>query len=129
MNERCAAELELLRQLWPALEFLGEGLWVRIPAYSVPCDQWDAEVVEVAFQIPAGLPGQAPYAFYVRPMLALKSGATVNNYTRDATTGFGSGWGLFSWQLEPWTPTDDIASGTNMVNFALSFAERLREGA
>ena len=129
MNERCRKELELLRQLWPELEFLEDGLWVRIPVYEVPGDLWNEKTIEVAFQIPSGLPGQQPYAFHVRPMITLKSGGAVSNFTSNTTTGFGSGWATFSWQLDPWSPTDDIVTGTNMVNFVLSFADRLREGA
>ena len=34
----------------------------------------------------------------------------------------------FSWSpLEPWQPKADIRAGANMLNFARSFADRLKE--
>jgi hypothetical protein len=129
MNTRIGQELEMLKGCWPELEYREEGHWVRIPRYLVPGDIWKVTEIEVSFQIPENLPGQAPYAFYVRPDMVLRDGRGPKDYTNPANAQpFGEGWGKFSWQLEPWLPTADPARGSNMVNFVQSFANRLREG-
>jgi len=129
MNERCAAELDLLRRRWPSLSVVEDGLWVMIPSYPVPPGSWDRETIDVAFQIPAGLPAERPYGFYVRLPFGLQSGADVGNYTAPAATPFDGEWGKFSCELDPWQPAEPITAGTNMVNFVLAFANRLREGS
>jgi hypothetical protein len=126
MNERQAQELGLLRTRYLDLEFLEDGLWVRIVRYPVPGDLWAMGEVQVVCQIPDSV-AQAPYGFYVPRTLALKSGATIQSYT-DGTTPFEGEWGKFSWQIT-WQPAADIHSGTNMLDFVTSFAARFREGA
>ncbi len=131
MEERVAAEVALLKSAFPKLE-IGDDLWCRFPEYKVPPGIWNVDVVELAFQIPPQLPGTAPYAFWVRPPLALASGGAISNYTPNVAIPLGAGWGQFSWVLEPWAPAPDIAditTGTNMVNFVESFAARLREAS
>lgn len=131
--ERLEQELALLGSAYPDLEYrVVDGVhWVRIPAYTVPsgwAHQGNAVAeAEIAFQIPTQA-GQAPYAFYVRPPLTLAAGGTPSNYTATATTPWGSDFAQFSWSPnEPWVPKADIRTGANMLNFARSFAERLRE--
>jgi hypothetical protein len=126
--ERIAAELGLLRRAYPDLEYRAEGHWVRIPSYPLPDIIWDGSDTEVCFQIPENIPAQGPYGFYVRPGLALQGGTPIDNYTYPAPTGFGNDWGKFSWQLLVWTPKEEVVAGTNMVNFARSIGDRLREG-
>jgi Prokaryotic E2 family E len=126
--ERLEHELELLRTVYPDLEYRSvEGEhWVRIPAYRVP-EGWSNREVEVAFQIP-GQAGQAPYALYVRPALRLAGGGSPSNYTPTATTPWGDDFAQFSWSpVGPWLPKTDIRAGANMLNFARSFADRLKE--
>jgi hypothetical protein len=129
MTDRVEEELALLRSAYPDLEHLQDGdvHWVRIPSYAVP-EGWSEEEVEVAVQIPAS-PGQAPYAFRVRPGLQLVGSGQVNNYTYPVTTPWGDDWGQFSWSPVEWVPKMDIRAGANMLNFVRSFADRLREGA
>lgn len=130
MSERIAQELEMLRSLWPDLEYEDGGHWVRIPKYPVSTKIWNAGEVEVCFQIPADLPGTAPYAFHVRPGLLLRpNDAAPTNYTFPGSPHFGDGWGTFSWRLEPWSPAAEPAAGSNMVNFVRSFADRLRDAS
>ncbi len=131
--ERLEQELGLLRTAYPDFEYrpVDGGHWVRIPSYPVSEGWWYGEVAvtqaEIAFQIPAQA-GQAPYAFYVRPAFALAGGAAPSNYTGAATTPWGSDFAQFSWSpLEPWQPKADIRAGANMLNFARSFADRLKE--
>jgi hypothetical protein len=131
--ERLEQELALLRSGYPDLEYraVDGAHWVRIPAYTVPSG-WErdgvaVESAEIVFQIPAQ-PGQAPYAFYVRPAITLAGGAAPSNYTATATTPWGSDFAQFSWApLEQWVPKADIRAGANMLNFARSFGERLKE--
>jgi hypothetical protein len=130
MSERTEKELTMLRECWTDLDYREDGLWVRIPAYPVPDGLWDVPEIEVCFQIPEQLPGQAPYGFYARPELRLRTGnAQPQNYEFPVGTPFGEGWGKFSWQVEPWRQTADPLAGSNMVNFVRSFADRLRQGA
>jgi Prokaryotic E2 family E len=129
MSARIETEVSLLRSVYPDLEYQPEGYWVRIPVYRLPDGIWSRTEVEVSFQIPAGIPGEAPYGFYVRPQLALASGTAPNNYTYGTPTPFGSDWGKFSWALEPWAPHAEVTSGSNMLNFARSFYGRFTEGA
>ena len=64
----------------------------------------------------------------MRPAFALADGAAASNYTGAATTPWGSDFAQFSWSpLEPWQPKADIRAGANMLNFARSFADRLKE--
>jgi hypothetical protein len=63
MNDRAAEELALLRRRWADLVHEPSSGWVMIKEYPLPAG-WTTRQVDVAFQIPALLPGQAPYAFY-----------------------------------------------------------------
>ena len=127
---RIEQELRLLTTWFgDDLEYVSDGNWVRLSEYRIPSDLWVPDVVEVCFQLPPGLPGQAPYAFHVRPEVSLRSGASINNYTYPAATVFGDGWGTFSWQLAEWQPGADPCRGSNMLDFARSIADRFREGA
>jgi hypothetical protein len=130
--ERLAQEIALLENAYPGLEHRieGEAHWVRIPGYPVP-KGWvhegaTVESVEIAFKIPEQM-GAAPYAFLVRPSLALATGGEVGNYTQIATCPWGADFGQFSWQPLEWVPHVDIETGANMLTFARSFAERLGE--
>jgi hypothetical protein len=131
--DRVDQELALLRSAYPNLEYraIDGAHWVRIPAYPVPSGWVDQHGpiahVEIAFQIPVQL-GQAPYAFSVRPPLTLPNGVTPTNYTANATTPWGDDFALFSWSPnEPWVPKANVRAGANMLNFARSFADRLKE--
>lgn len=131
MNERIRQELDMVRVCYPDLEFIEDGRWVRIPRYRLPTNVWSLEGdVEVCFQVPEQLPGQAPYGFYARPELCLVAGGgRPNNYEYPASTPFGGEWGKFSWSPEVWQPAAEPAAGSNLLNFVRSFSDRLREGA
>jgi Prokaryotic E2 family E len=127
-EQRLAEELELLRTAYPELEYrdVGGAHWARIPAYPVP-DGWSARSVEIVFQIPVQ-PGQAPYAFCVRPALQLATGNAPSNYTPTASAPWGGDFAQFSWSpVQQWIPKTDIRQGANMLNFARSFADRLND--
>jgi hypothetical protein len=130
--DRMTAELDLLRRYYPTAEWhpSGAGGWIRIPGYKFP-PTWSRDMDTICFEVPAGYPGQAPYAFYVTSGLRLKAtGAVPQAYQEGASTPFGGSWGKFSWSHDnTWKPSADVSSGSNLANFVLSFADRLKEGA
>jgi hypothetical protein len=129
MSTRIDEELALLRNRFPDMTYLGEGLWCRIPGYVIPGGLWVQTAVDVAFRIPTALPGQDPYAFWVEGGLTpRKPGVAISNYTYPVTTGFGAGWGQFSWAPDGWSPGPTAAAGDNMVTWVGTFAHRLLEG-
>ncbi|HXG06097.1 MAG TPA: hypothetical protein VNI77_02085 [Nitrososphaera sp.] len=86
----------------------------------------------MAFQIPlAGYPGVPPYGIYAPAGLTFK-GVLPDNYTEPASAQppFGGTWGVFSWTPEDgqWRATADLVTGSNLLNWVLSFADRFREG-
>jgi len=127
MIERLGAELALLRTAFPDAELREEDLWARIPIYPISEGLWGRASSEVAFRFV--LPGQPPYGFWVRPGLTLVTGSTIQSYSYPVATGFGEGWGQFSWTAEEWSPGADVQRGANMLQWAQSFAIRLGEGA
>lgn len=127
---RIEQELELLRQFYPDLEYRGEGHWVLLPRYGVPSEgRWKQSEVAVAFQIPVGIPGQPPYGFYVRqPIEHQTGGAALNATPATELVPWTGPWLKFSWSPGAWAPTNEVGSGSNVLQFAISFADRLREG-
>lgn len=131
MNARLADELELLRRVYPDIEFrdVDHG-WFMIPVYSPP-PPWRPEPVRVAFQLRAGYPGSSPYSFFVSPPLrtADEGAKPKQNYQEPAPTPFDGDWSRFSWDADgSWSPGPTAAAGTNLLDFVRSFDERLREG-
>lgn len=127
--DRVRQELAMLKSAWPELEYVSAGHWVRLQRYWIGLGIWNCSEAEVCFQIPENIPGQAPYGFYIRPQLLVCGGGPPSSYTYPAdATPFGQGWGRFSWQLDPWQPAADPFQGSNMLNFARSIADRLRQG-
>jgi hypothetical protein len=129
MTERATAELALLTNRFPGLEFVESGLWCRVPGYVVPGEHFKEDIVDVAFRIPENTPGQEPYGFWVAPGLTPRDeGATILNYAYPAQTGFGGEWGQFSWAPDGWRPGPTAESGDNMVTWVSTFAHRLLDG-
>jgi hypothetical protein len=130
MQERIDAELVLLRSRHLDLEYRPEGRWVKVPRYMLPAG-WSVSETPVAFQIPEGFPGVPPYGFYV-PAGITCGGARPDSYTEPAPTQppFGGTWGFFSWRPEDglWRATANPATGSNLLNWVIGFAERFREG-
>jgi hypothetical protein len=132
MTERLAKELTLLRKVFPDIEFWEtDSGWFRIPRFQVLNSGWKQTEVAVCFQVPAGYPGDTPYAFWVSPPLrqASNDAPPVNNYQEPSPTPFPGTWGKFSWAHEAgWKPTSDPATGSNFLEFVLTFRDRFREG-
>jgi hypothetical protein len=131
MSARLEQELELLRRHFPTLEYVAEGHWIRLPGQPLPPGLWNERQVDICFQVPPGHPGQKPYGFYVRPQPTLANGAAILNTTQSSEPPFpGAGaWLKFSWDVPEWNATSDIRSGSNLLNYALTFQDRLTEGA
>lgn len=128
MNDRAWEEARLVAGTHPDLEVRPSDGWARIPRYPIPAGVWTADVAEVAFSFPEGLPGQGPYGFWVRPFLALIDGSAVQNVT-PASTPFGDGWMQFSWSADPWLPAGSPSAGSNMLAYVQSFSLRMAEGS
>ena len=130
MQERIEAELRLLRGRHPDLEYRPEAHWVKIPKYPLSAG-WSGPETDAAFQIPVGFPGTPPYGIYV-PAGITFNGARPDNYTEPAPSQppFDGSWGIFSWAPEDgeWHPTADPATGSNLLNWVIGFAQRFREG-
>lgn len=128
MDHRIEEEVELLRTEWPELEYREGGRWVLLPGYSIP-DTCVQDEADVAFQIKAGHPGDAPYGFYVRKPLDLADGDSFTNTTAVNDPPFSGDWLKFSWQPEDWQPSANLRAGSNLYNWALTFRNRLEQGA
>ena len=128
-----AGELELLRTFWPDLEYVPEGHWVLKRGHQVP-DGWSAKSVDLAIRIPANLPGEQPYGFWVRGGLLFGPGLLPGSYTFPAQEpvpfALGDQWGKFSWAVEgeKWDPKTKPGEGTGMILFAASINRRLSDG-
>jgi hypothetical protein len=121
---RIEEEVGLLRKRFRGLHFAEP--WVLIPSYPLPEVGWGLESCAVAFLIPGGYPGQKPYAFHTSPVLAV-GGAPPGNTTPSTEPPFEGAWLKFSWDCPEWNAGAEIESGNNLLHWALSFNERLRE--
>jgi hypothetical protein len=132
MTDRLAKELAILKSVFPDAEFLDkESGWFRIPRFTVQHGGWKQSEVSVCFQVPAGYPGDAPYAFWVSPLLRIAGtdAAPSNNYQEPSPTPFPGIWGKFSWSQDAgWKPGANPVAGSNLLNFVLTFRDRFREG-
>ena len=123
-------ELKLLRSRFPNVEYRTEGHWFRIPSYPFP-EEWNRTVTDVAFQVRAGYPGTPPYGIYVQAGILFKD-TKPDNYVEPASNHppFEGTWGVFSWTPEDgqWRATNDLVTGSNLLNWVLGFTERFRQG-
>ncbi len=126
-RDRIAAELDLLRALYPDMEARPDG-WVRLPRYAL-MEGWSPDIIDVAFQIQPAYPGAPPYGIYVQPPNLTFNGRPPTNYKASANCPFPGAWGVFSWQPETWKPGATPTSGTNLVNWVHGFRVRFAEGA
>jgi hypothetical protein len=130
VKERIEEELVLLRGRWADIEYLPEGHWFRIREYPLPAG-WNRTSTAVAFQPQVSHPGTPPYGIYVPAGLTF-NGQRADNYVEPAPAQppFGGAWGIFSWTPSDgeWRPAADPRAGSNLLNWALGFADRFREG-
>ena len=128
MRERLAQELELLRKLFPDVQYMEDG-WFKIPNHPLP-PGWNRANTDVAFLARPGYPGTPPYGIYV-PAGIQYQGSVPTNYSEPANPmpAFGGQWGILSWSVDSgWRPTADLVSGSNLMNWARGIAERFKEG-
>lgn len=132
MTKRIEQELSLLSSYYPAVEYVEEGQWFLIRDYVLPCaPTWNKEKMDVCFQVLTGYPGSPPYGFYVPSDLKYEGSPPQNNYksTPPAIPPFEGSWGFFSWSHDStWRATADMKAGSNLTNFARTFAGRLKQG-
>jgi len=124
-EERAQAELMLLQNRYPAIEHRPGG-WCRLARYEL-VEGWSARVTDVAFQIPADVPGQAPYGFWTSAFLMIENGGPPGNTSGPVQIVFGEAWQQWSIQLDAWQPGVTPEAGTNMVDFARAIEQRLTE--
>ena len=131
MTERVKAESKLLKVSGYITENDEEGEWILIKDYPIPEESsWNRVKTDICFQILAEYPGAPPYGFYV-PSGILYNGQRPNNYTEPSNNKppFSGDWGFFSWKMNSgWFATDDLVSGSNLLNFVRTFSERFNEG-
>lgn len=132
MRARIEQEYALLKKYYPdtIAHEQGESCWFRIPQFPISGDVWDKTHADICFEAKVSYPGTAPYSFYVERGLRARgdNNARPKDYEEPAATPFPGTWGRFSWQHEAWNPTEDLVSGSNLLNFVRSFPDRLKEG-
>lgn len=120
---------ELLHLKGHFKEVIQQENWYLVKNYPLP-EGWNLRVADIAFRALPGYPGTPPYGFFVPTGLRFKDQMPGNYQDSIADVPpFPGQWGMFSWSPIEWRPNDDLRAGFNLLNFALSFAVRLSEGA
>ena len=91
---------------------------------------WGPNPFPVAFHAQPGHPGQAAYGIYI-PSDATVNGAAPKNFQAVASNvpPFPGRWGVLSWTHEsPWVARTSVHESTNLLNFALGFGVRFKQG-
>jgi hypothetical protein len=135
MRPRIEQELALLREHYADLEHQEHGGedWFRLLTYPFP-DGWQlasASITSasVVFRVGIAYPAGEPYGFYA-PAGINFSGNAPTNPGSGANPPFDGAWQHFSWAPDgSWAPTADVRRGSNLLTWARSFGQRLREGA
>ena len=129
-QERVEAELTLLRSLYPKLEYVAQGEWVRVPAFRLPAG-WEPQTIDLVFHIPAAYPGTPPYGLYVPSGLCFKRQAPANATDPAGTQPpFAGRWAILSWTpVDNWFAAANPVEGSNLVNWAKGALQRFQEGA
>ena len=131
MEARIEKELNLLKKHFKKVQYEKKGQWVLIEDYQVPADlPWNRQLTKVCFKIPDGYPGTPPYGFCV-PIGILYDGHIPASYKEPADDKplFQGEWGFFSWVTQDnWHPTANLVSGSNLLNFVMSFRNRFKVG-
>lgn len=130
-QERLEQELTLIKGHFPAAVL--DGDWFLIPQYRIGVEGWNREITPAAFRAQPGYPGAQPYGIFVPAGIRYRD-ALPQNYQEpagDKPPFPPEAWGLFSWAPEDgqWRPGSDPRTGANLLNFAVSFAARFRQGA
>jgi hypothetical protein len=115
-------------------DIVREGDWFLLPDdVRARRLRWTPTPFPVAFHAQPEHPGQMPYGIYV-PSSAQVGGQAPNNFQPAANNRppFAGQWGVLSWTPEepgrPWMPKTPLEQGSNLLNYALTFEGRFREG-
>jgi hypothetical protein len=127
MDARLERELALLRTRFPDLEFNESARWVLLPTYPLP-EGWLPSVTAVAFPVHPAFPASPPYGFYIAESVRF-NGAVPGNSSAPAAVPFPGSWRQLSWAPESWQPAAEPPHGSNLVQWAIGFLQRFREGA
>jgi hypothetical protein len=134
VTPRVQKEIELLKTKFPNLEFKEERNRTIIIFHDYPLPPgWPTKTTNLAIVIPPGYPITPPDNFYVQPPILTASGATPGSYNLDGTSNGMPGWAWFSFHMRDaenrptWSPSDDVASGDNIMTFLRAVNDRLRE--
>ena len=129
---RLEEELSLIASVFQGV--IRSGDWFLIPDDSRAIRHgWTPNPFPVAFQAQPGHPGQVPYGIYLASS-AKVGGQMPDNFSVTASNQppFQGQWGVLSWQGDadgkPWIPKTNIREGANLLNFALTFEERYKQG-
>jgi hypothetical protein len=131
MLERIEQEVSLLRKYYPDLSVDAGERWIKIPNYILPVGMsWNKKIMDICIEIRTGYPGTPPYGIYV-PSDLRYDGKELLSWQPIANNqpSFPGPWAMISWSPEgQWMPGSDIITGSNLLNFVLSFADRFKEG-
>ena len=132
-EQRLAEERKLIASVFT--DVIRSGDWFLLPNDTRAVRYgWSPVPFPVAFHAQPQHPGQVPYGIYV-PSSALCNGHVPGNFSSQAGNRqpFKGEWGVLSWQGDadgrPWFPNVNIREGANLLNFALTFEERFKQGA
>lgn len=130
MNDRLAAEIEMLRNEYPDLQVGEELKWLLIPNFPLPPGQYNLSSTRLLVLLQATYPHVPPDNFYVDAGLRLGSGATPGSYREGVGIPISGNWAMFSWHCEPggWQAGPTPEAGDNLSSFLRSVRLRLREG-
>jgi hypothetical protein len=135
MRPRIEQEFALLREHYSDVEHQEHGGedWFRLPTYPFPVGWQLASApvtsAPVVFRLGIAYPSGEPYGFYT-PAGINFSGSAPTNPGSGANPPFTGSWQHFSWAPDgSWAPTADVRRGSNLLTWARSFGQRLREGA
>jgi len=131
MDERLEQELTLLRKYFEDTAIDDKFRWIKIPNYNLPTGiGWNRETIDVCLEVKPGFPGASPYGIYVPSDLRF-NGLEPKDWQSSANNcpSFPGKWGMLSWTpVDPWLPGSDITTGSNLLNFVLSFKDRFLAG-
>lgn len=133
LSSRMDQELALLKHYFVDIQHRVENgvHWYLIPDHPLP-DGWSRKSTPIAFHAQVGHPGAQPYGIFV-PRGLTYNDVPLQNYTEVAPSQppFEGEWSIFSWSPEDgeWKVTADIQTGSNLLNWALSFKQRFAGGA
>jgi hypothetical protein len=134
MRPRIQQELALLTPVYPGVkhaELNGED-WFLLPSYRLP-PSWrvhgtPVETADLCFKLGPAYPTGEPYAFLLPTGINFNGQAPAN---AGPATGvpFPGDWMQFSWSPQAgWTPAAQAGDGSNLLAWARSFSQRLKEG-